>query len=149
VLSPFDSFLLARGIKTLAIRMDKAQENALVIAKWLQKHPKVTAVHYVGLPEHPAYKLSQTQASGFGSMISFSVDSAQTAHNVLNRVELILYAESLGGVETLITYPLTQTHADVPEEQRLARGIDERLLRLAVGIEAVEDLIEDLERALL
>ncbi|MDR0220734.1 MAG: PLP-dependent aspartate aminotransferase family protein [Lachnospiraceae bacterium] len=148
VLSPLDSFLLARGIKTLAIRMDKAQENALVIAKWLQKHPKVTAVYYVGLPEHPAYELSQTQASGFGSMISFSVDTAQTARHVLNNVELILYAESLGGVETLITYPLTQTHADVPEEQRLARGIDERLLRLAVGIEAVEDLIGDLERAL-
>ncbi|MCL2524995.1 MAG: PLP-dependent aspartate aminotransferase family protein [Betaproteobacteria bacterium] len=148
VLSPFDAFLVTRGIKTLAIRMEKAQQNALALTRWLQKHPKVSAVHYVGLPEHPAYALSQRQARGFGAMISFSVDSAETASAILNKVELILYAESLGGVETLITHPLTQTHADVPESERLARGIDEKLLRLSVGIEAVEDIIADMERAM-
>ncbi|MCL2831237.1 MAG: PLP-dependent aspartate aminotransferase family protein [Betaproteobacteria bacterium] len=148
VLSPFDAFLVARGIKTLAIRMEKAQENAIRVARWLVKHPKVTAVHYVGLPDHPAYALSRRQARGFGAMISFSVDSAQTASAILENVKLILFAESLGGVETLITYPITQTHADVPESERLARGIDERLLRLSVGIEAAGDIIEDLERVM-
>ncbi|MDR0197419.1 MAG: PLP-dependent aspartate aminotransferase family protein [Oscillospiraceae bacterium] len=148
VLSPFDAFLVTRGIKTLAVRMEKAQENALKIAGRLKNHPKVTAVYYVGLPEHPAYELSKRQTSGFGSMISFSVDSEETAKSVLNKVELILFAESLGGVETLITYPVTQTHADIPLERRLSRGIDERLLRLSVGIEAAEDIIADLERAL-
>jgi len=148
VLSPFDAFLVTRGIKTLAIRMEKAQENALAVAQWLQKQPKVSAVHYVGLPGHPAYALSRRQARGFGAMISFSVDSAETAHALLNQMELILFAESLGGVETLITYPVTQTHADVPEEERLKRGIDEKLLRLSIGIEAAEDIIEDMEKAM-
>ncbi|MCL2309900.1 MAG: PLP-dependent aspartate aminotransferase family protein [Proteobacteria bacterium] len=148
VLSPFDAFLVTRGIKTLAIRMEKAQENALKVAHWLRKQAKVTAVHYVGLPDHPAYELSRRQARGFGSMISFSVDSVETASTILNNTELILFAESLGGVETLITYPMTQTHADVPEAERLARGIDEKLLRLSVGIEAAEDIINDLERAM-
>ncbi|MCL2591109.1 MAG: PLP-dependent aspartate aminotransferase family protein [Betaproteobacteria bacterium] len=147
-LSPFDAFLVTRGIKTLAIRMKKAQENALAVAQWLQKQLKVTAVHYVGLPDHPAYALSQRQARGFGAMVSFSVDNVKTAHSLLNHTELILFAESLGGVETLITYPVTQTHADVPESERLVRGIDEKLLRLSIGIEAVEDIIEDLERAM-
>ena len=148
VLSPFDSFLVTRGIKTLAIRMEKAQENAIAVAQWLLTQPKVTAVHYIGLPEHPAYALSRRQARGFGAMISFSVDSAETAHALLSRTKLIFFAESLGGVETLITYPVTQTHADVPEADRLARGIDEKLLRLSVGIEAAEDIIEDLEGAM-
>jgi len=105
-------------------------------------------VRYVGLPEHPAYALSQRQARGFGSMISFTVDSVETARTILNNTKLILFAESLGGVETLITYPITQTHADVPEAERLARGINEKLLRLSVGIEAAEDIIEDLEGAM-
>ncbi|MCL2023639.1 MAG: PLP-dependent aspartate aminotransferase family protein, partial [Oscillospiraceae bacterium] len=148
VLSPFDSFLIARGIKTLALRMEKAQENALKIATWMQEQPKITAVHYVGLPEHPAYELSKKQARGFGSMISFSVDSVKTAHRILSGVKLVLFAESLGGVESLITYPLTQTHAEVPEPQRLALGIDKKLLRLSVGIEAADDLIIDLARAI-
>jgi cystathionine beta-lyase/cystathionine gamma-synthase len=147
-LSPFDSFLLTRGIKTLAIRMEQAQYNAVRIAKRLLAHPKVTAVHYVGLDDHPARAVSQKQASGFGAMISFETDSAETACNVLERVRLILYAESLGGVETLITYPLLQTHADVPEDLRVARGITDRLLRLSVGIEHIDDLIADLEQAL-
>jgi cystathionine gamma-synthase len=148
VLSPFDAFLVTRGIKTLAIRLEKAQENALAVAPWLKKRPEVTAVHYVGLPDHPAYELSSRQARGFGAMISFSVDSRETAQKILNKTELILFAESLGGVETLITYPVTQTHAEVPEAQRAARGIDGKLLRLSVGIEAAEDIIADLERAM-
>ncbi len=148
ILSPFDAFLVTRGIKTLAIRMEKAQQNALIVAGWLKKQPKVKEVYYIGLPDNPAFELSKRQARGFGAMISFKVDNVETAHNILNRTELILYAESLGGVETLITYPATQTHADVPEAERRLRGIDEKLLRLSVGIEAVEDIINDLERAM-
>jgi len=148
VLSPFDAFLITRGIKTLALRMEKSQQNAMEIARWLGTHPRVTAVYYAGLPDHPAYELSKRQARGFGSMISFSVDSAETACQILNRVKLILFAESLGGVETLITYPLTQTHADVPESERIARGIDDKLLRLSVGVESAEDIIEDLAKAI-
>ncbi len=148
VLAPFDAFLVTRGIKTLAIRMEKSQQNALGIARWLESHPKVRQVNYTGLSGHPSYELSKRQASGFGSMISFAVDTEETAVNVLNRTELILFAESLGGVETLITWPITQTHADVPKAELISRGIDERLLRLSVGIEAAEDIIEDLERAL-
>lgn len=148
VLSPFDAFLVTRGIKTLAIRMEKAQENALAVAQWLQQQPQVTAVHYVGLPDHPAYVLSRRQARGFGAMISFSVANVEIAEAILKHTELILFAESLGGVETLITYPLTQTHAYVAEAERLKRGIDEKLLRLSVGIEAAEDIIGDLERAM-
>jgi cystathionine gamma-synthase len=148
VLSPFDAFLVTRGIKTLAIRMEKSQKNAIAVAEWLKKQPKVTAVYYTGLPDNPAFELSKRQARGFGSMISFKVDSAETAQHILSKTELILYAESLGGVETLITYPVTQTHVDVPETEREARGIDGKLLRLSVGIEAVEDIINDLERAM-
>ncbi|MCL2006155.1 MAG: PLP-dependent aspartate aminotransferase family protein [Planctomycetaceae bacterium] len=148
VLSPFDAFLTVRGIKTLAVRMEKAQQNAVQIADWLKKHPKVTEVYYAGLPDHPAYALSQRQARGFGAMISFRVDCEETAQRLLNRVELVLYAESLGGVETLLTYPVTQTHAEVPEAERLSRGIDGCLLRLSVGIESAEDIVADLNQAL-
>jgi cystathionine gamma-synthase len=148
VLSPFDAFLVTRGIKTLALRVERAQENALKIAEWLKTQDNITSVLYVGLPEHPQYGLSQRQARGFGSMISFTVDSRETAHRLLGNVKLILFAESLGGVESLITYPVTQTHSDVPEADRLARGIDDRLLRLSVGIENAQDLIEDLQQAL-
>lgn len=147
-LAPFDSWLLIRGLKTLAIRMDKQQENALKIAEWLSNHPNVKAVHYVGLPTHPQYELNKRQASGFGSMISFEVHDEATAHAILKKVKVILFAESLGGTETLITYPITQTHADVPLEQRLKKGITERLLRLSVGIEHVDDIIADLQQAL-
>ncbi|KAI4453374.1 trans-sulfuration enzyme family member [Holotrichia oblita] len=147
-LAPFDSFLIIRGIKTLAIRMEKAQENAAAIAGWLLKQEKVTAVHYAGLETHPDYAVSKKQATGFGAMISFEVDSEQTAHQILEGVKLIMFAESLGGVETLITYPMLQTHADVPQEDREARGINERLLRISVGIENINDLINDLNQAL-
>ena len=149
VLAPFDSYLVTRGIKTLAIRMEKSQQNAAVIAERLKQHPRVKKVYYIGLEEHPNIEVTKRQGSGFGAMISFSVDSAETAHNVLSRTKVIMFAESLGGVETLMTYPVTQTHSYIPEAERIARGIDDKLLRLSVGIENVEDLIEDLELALL
>lgn len=147
-LAPFDSWLLLRGLKTLAVRLEKQQENALQIARWLKTAPKVREVFYVGLPEHPQYEISRRQASGFGAMISFQVDSRQTAENLLNRVGLIQYAESLGGVESLITYPMLQTHADMSESERERNGIGDRLLRLSVGLEYVGDLLDDLARAL-
>ena len=147
-LSPFDSWLIIRGIKTLAIRMDRQQESAMRIADWLCSRKSVTEVYYAGLPSHPQYEISKQQASGFGAMLSFRVDSEQTAKQILKRLNIIKYAESLGGVETLMTYPMLQTHADVPEQKRLALGIDEKLLRLSVGIEAVEDLISDLSQAI-
>lgn len=147
-LSPFDSWLLIRGIKTLAVRMERQQETAMTIARWLCEQNQVNQVYYPGLPTHPAYELSQKQATGFGAMISFEVDCAETAVTILERVSLIQYAESLGGVESLITYPMLQTHADVPEEERKAKGINDRLLRLSVGLESADDLTADLQQAL-
>lgn len=146
-LPPFDSWLLIRGIKTLAVRMDRQQETAMRIAQWLLAQEKVKAVHYVGLPSHPEYEISKRQTTGFGAMISFETDSEETARRVLSKVSVIQYAESLGGVETLITYPMLQTHADIPKEDREAKGIHERLLRLSVGLESAEDLINDLKQA--
>ncbi len=147
-LSPFDSWLLIRGIKTLAVRMDRQHENAIKVAQWLTIQEKVKKVFYIGLPDHPDYAVSAKQATGFGSMISFEVDSEATAKKLLERIQLLLFAESLGGVETLITYPMLQTHADVPVKERLERGINERLLRISVGLENAEDIISDLEQAL-
>ncbi len=147
-LAPFDCWLVLRGIKTLALRMEKAQQNAIKIANWLKKQPSVTKVLYPGLPEHPGHKIMQKQASGFGGMLTFDVQDETTAKKVLGSVQLIQFAESLGGVETLITYPLTQTHAEVPEELRLKNGITSRTLRLSVGIENADDLIADLAQAL-
>lgn len=147
-LSPIDSWLIIRGIKTLAVRMDRQQENAVALADWLCRQEKIRAVHYVGLPGHPDYEISQKQSCGFGAMISFETDSEQTAKHILNHVSMIQFAESLGGVETLITYPMLQTHADIPKEERESKGINERLLRLSVGLEHVGDLIHDLDTAL-
>ncbi len=147
-LSPFDSFLIIRGIKTLAVRLEKQQSNALAIAEWLLAHPKIKSVYYVGLPEHPGYAVNAGQADGFGSMISFRTDCEETARGVLEKCRLIGYAESLGGVESLITYPMLQTHGDVPVEIREKLGITETFLRMSVGIENAEDLIADLEQAL-
>ncbi|MCL1959003.1 MAG: PLP-dependent aspartate aminotransferase family protein [Spirochaetes bacterium] len=147
-LSPFDSFLIIRGIKTLAIRMERQQETALKIAHWLMEQNEVKKVHYPGLKDHPDYEISGRQTSGFGGMLSFSVRSGQTASKILESVKIIKYAESLGGVESLITYPVLQTHADIPERERNARGIDDCLLRLSVGLEASDDLIADLNQAL-
>ncbi len=147
-LSPFDSWLILRGIKTLPIRMEAQQKNALALANWLENQPKVTSVYYIGLPSHPGYEINKTQSRGFGSMISFHVDKEATAVNILNKVKLIQYAESLGGVESLITYPMLQTHADIPEDIREEKGINRLLLRLSVGIEHIDDLIADLEQAI-
>ena len=147
-LSPFDSWLLIRGLKTLPIRIQRQQESAIKIAQWLCGHEKVRAVHYVGLPSHPNYGVSVRQASGFGAMISFELDSERTALGLLENVKIIQYAESLGGAESLITYPMHQTHADLPPELRKLKGINETLLRLSVGLECTEDLIADLEQAM-
>ena len=147
-LSTFDSWLMLRSLKTLGLRVEKQAENALAIAKWLQKQPQVTAVYYPGLPEHPGFALQSRQAAGFGGMVSFKVTSAELAKNVLARLKLIAFAESLGGVESLLTYPLAQTHAEMPQELLARTGLDDKLLRLSVGIEAVADLIADLQQAL-
>ena len=143
-LAPFDSWLLLRGIKTLGIRMERSQENAIEIAKWLKEQSAVKQVYYPGLPEHPGYAVMKKQASGFGSMLTFDVDTKEHALQILERVRMIKFAESLGGVETLITYPTTQTHADVPEEVRLKNGITPCTLRVSVGIEDIEDLLAEL-----
>ena len=147
-LPPFDSWLVIRGMKTLAVRMKAAEENALTLAEWLLKQEQVVSVNYPGLPTHPGYAIMKRQARGFGSMISFSVKSKELAHGILENIRLIQYAESLGGTETLLTYPLTQTHADMSEEMRRKNGITDCLLRLSVGIENVEDLILDLKNAM-
>ena len=148
VLAPFDSWLVLRGIKTLSVRMERQQSNAQQVAQWLKGHRRVTRVFYAGLEEHPGYAVNRAQARGAGSMISFRVDSEQTAHRVLERVRLITFAESLGGTEWLITYPMLQTHPDVPQAMREHLGITETLLRLSVGLEHVEDIIADLAQAL-
>lgn len=144
-LSPFDSFLLERGIKTLGIRMERAQENAFALAEWLKKQDVVTKVIYPGLPEHPGHEIMKKQARGFGAMITFDLDTKEHAIALLEKVRVIKFAESLGGVETLITYPTTQTHADVPVEIREKNGITDSTLRLSVGIEDSKDLIAELE----
>ena len=143
-LAPFDCWLIQRGIKTLGIRMERSQENAIKIAEWLKTQSIVRKVYYPGLPEHPGYEIMKKQARGFGSMITFRVDSKEHALQILKQVRMIKFAESLGGVETLITYPTTQTHADVPEEVRLKNGITSCTLRLSTGIEDIEDLLGEL-----
>ena len=147
-LSPFDSWLMIRGIKTLAIRMERAQENALAIAVWLKQQEKVTKVYYVGLPEHPGYGVNAAQSRGSGAMLSFTVATPELAQQVLANVKLFTFAESLGGPESLITFPATQTHADVAEEERNRLGITDCFLRMSVGLEKAEDLIADLNQAL-
>jgi cystathionine gamma-synthase len=147
-LAPFDSWLILRGLKTLALRMEQGQKNAIAIANWLSTNKKVTKVHYPGLKNHPQYELNSVQARGFGCMLTFEVDSKETALSVLSSMHLIQFAESLGGVETLMTYPCTQTHADVPEEDRIRNGISDRVLRLSVGIEDINDLLADLAQVL-
>ena len=147
-LAPFDSWLTIRGIKTLALRMEKAQANAKKIALWLKEQKNVERVVYPGLPDHPGHEIQKRQARGFGAMLTFNLQSEEAAKALLSRVRLIKFAESLGGVESLITYPTTQTHADVPEEIRLKNGITPRTLRLSVGIESADDLIEDLRQAM-
>lgn len=146
-LAPFDSWLILRGVKTLPLRMEKAQSNAFELVKWLQNNEHVVKVYYPGIPENPGYEVCKRQASGFGSMITIEVDSKELALNVLKSVKLIHFAESLGGTETLITYPVTQTHADVPKDVLEKNGINDRVLRISVGIEDPADLINDLLNA--
>ncbi|MCI1824001.1 MAG: PLP-dependent aspartate aminotransferase family protein, partial [Megasphaera sp.] len=147
-LSPFDCWVVSRGLKTLPLRMDRHAASALRIAKWLSKQPAIRKIYYPGIASSPRYEINTKQATGFGGMISFEVDTEETAVNLLQRVKLILFAESLGGTESLITYPLLQTHCDVPKEECFAKGINEKLLRLSVGLENVNDLIADLKQAL-
>lgn len=143
-LSPFDSWLILRGIKTLGIRMEKSQENAMSIANWLKEQSAVKKVIYPGLPTHQGHAIMKKQARGFGGMLTFELESKEFALAILEKVRMIKYAESLGGVETLITYPTTQTHADVPAKIRERNGITESTLRLSVGIENIRDLLEEL-----
>jgi cystathionine gamma-synthase len=148
VLAPFDSWLILRGIKTLAVRMDKQQQNAIKIAQWLKTREEVEKVYYMGLPEHEGYEVSRRQTTGFGSMISFTVKSTDRVKDILRNVKVVTFAESLGGVESLITYPHVQTHAAIPQDIRQRLGVTDKLLRLSVGIENAEDIIKDLEQAL-
>ena len=148
LLSPADSWLMLRSLKTLGVRLERQQENALQVARFLKQHSHVRDVYYVGDPEHAAYELSCRQTSGFGGMISFRVDNAERVRAALGRLRVISYAESLGGVESLMTFPLMQTHGAMAPALREKLGIDERLLRLSVGIEDVRDLVADLDQAL-
>ncbi len=145
-LAPFDSWLILRGIRTLSVRLERAQENAIKLAEYLKSKEHVTRVIYPGLLGHPGYEIMKKQARGFGAMLTFEVDSPEFARAILDNVELIYFAESLGGTETLITYPITQTHAEVPKALREKNGITDRILRLSVGIEGIDDLINEFER---
>jgi cystathionine gamma-lyase len=148
VLSPFDSYLTLRGIKTLAVRMERHQQNALEIARYLEKHPNVTNVIYPGLESHPQYDLSQRQTSGSGGVLSFEIKGViADAERLLERLRLFALAESLGGVESLIELPSVMTHASIDEKVRRQVGITDTLIRVSVGIEDTNDLIADLEQA--
>jgi cystathionine beta-lyase/cystathionine gamma-synthase len=148
ILSPFDSFLVLRGTKTLMVRMAQHNANGMALAEFLSAHPKVTQVIYPGLPSHPQHELAKRQMRGFGGMVSFDVGTFEAARRVCNRVKLMSLAESLGGVETLISHPATMTHASVPAERRLEIGLTDSLVRISAGIEDVADLIDDLKQAL-
>jgi cystathionine beta-lyase/cystathionine gamma-synthase len=148
ILGPQDSWLTLRGLKTLTLRVARQQENAQALAAWLDRHPRVQRVYYPGLVSHPNRNILLREKSGFGGMISFEVDDPARVPVILANVKIFLFAESLGGVESLITYPSVQTHADIDEATRHRLGINDRLLRLSVGIEDVRDLIDDLESVL-
>ena len=148
ILGPQDSWLTLRGLKTLTLRVARQQENAMAIAAWLDRHPRVRRVYYPGLSSHPNRNILLREKSGWGGMISFEVDDPARVPVILANVKIFLFAESLGGVESLITYPSVQTHADIEEATRHRLGINDRLLRLSVGIEDVADLLDDLETVL-
>jgi len=148
VLGPMDSWLVLRGVKTLAVRMRQHSENGMAVAQFLEAHPKVKRVHYPGLPSHPQYELGKKQTHGPGGMLSFETGSIENARAILKSVRLCSLAESLGGVETLISHPASMTHASVPPEDRQRLGITDGLVRISVGIEDIEDLIADLDQAL-
>lgn len=147
VLGPQDSWLAIRGMKTLTVRLDRQQENARLLAEWLLRHPRVNKVYYPGLAGHPGHDLLARQGRGFGAMIAFEVSQPTLVEHLLLKTRVISFAESLGGVETLITFPEVQTHADIPQELRRRLGISNVLLRLSVGIEDADDLIADLAQA--
>jgi cystathionine beta-lyase/cystathionine gamma-synthase len=147
ILSPFDSFLVLRGIKTLAVRMKRHEENGQAMANYLAHHAKVQKIFYPGLKDHPGHELAKKQMNGFGALISFDLGSYENAKKFLDRVRLCSLGESLGGVETLISHPESMTHASVPVESRKKLGITPGLVRISVGIEDIEDLIDDVENA--
>ncbi|NPV12116.1 MAG: cystathionine gamma-synthase [Ignavibacteria bacterium] len=148
VLSPFDSWLLLRSVKTLAVRMERHNQNAIKIAEFLNSHPKVRKVFYPGLQSHPQHLIAKKQMRGFGGMVSFEVDDFETAKNIIYKFQVFTLAESLGGVESLVCHPATMTHASIPKEIREKNGLTDGLIRLSVGIEDIEDLLNDLEQAL-
>jgi cystathionine beta-lyase/cystathionine gamma-synthase len=148
ILSPFDSWLVLRGTKTLALRMTQHNSNGMAVAEFLASHPRVRVVLYPGLPSHPQHELACRQMNGFGGMVSFDTGDFEEARRICNRVRLMALAESLGGVETLISHPASMTHASVPPERRAAIGLTDSLVRISVGIEDPADLIDDLRQAL-
>ena len=148
ILGPMDSWLILRGTKTLTVRMERTNENAQNIAEYLDGHPKVKRTIYPGLKSHPHHNLARKQMKGFGGLISFDIGSLDSAKTVLERLTLMALAESLGGVETLISHPAIMTHASIPPDRRATLGISDGLIRISVGIEDVEDLIADLDQAL-
>jgi len=148
ILSPFDSFLVLRGTKTLHLRMPRHEENACAVAPFLYKHPKVQGVFWPGFPDHPGHAVHKRQASGFGALLSFDLGSLEAARRLLGRVRLCSLGESLGGVETLISHPATMTHAGYTQAERDALGITDGLVRLSVGCEDAADLVADLDQAL-
>ncbi|MDQ2747105.1 MAG: cystathionine gamma-synthase [Acidobacteriota bacterium] len=148
ILSPFDSFLVLRGTKTLAVRMEAHDKNGRAVAAFLEEHPRIQKVYYPGLPSHPQHDLARIQQKGFGGMVAFETGSLESAKKVLENVKICTLAESLGGVESLISHPATMTHASVPYEKRQALGITDGLVRVSVGIEDIEDILEDLDQAL-
>lgn len=148
ILSPFDSFLVLRGTKTLAVRMEAHDKNGRAVAAFLEEHPKIEKVYYPGLTSHPQHELAKRQQTGFGGMVAFETGSFDNAKRVLENVKICTLGESLGGVESLISHPATMTHASVPAEKRESLGITDGLVRISVGIEDVEDILEDLDQAL-
>ncbi|OMF06540.1 bifunctional cystathionine gamma-lyase/homocysteine desulfhydrase [Paenibacillus sp. FSL H7-0942] len=148
VLGPMDSWLLMRGLKTLGLRMEAQERNTEQLVTFLNQHPAVSKVYYPGLPDHPQHKLASTQARGYGGMVSFDVGSAEKVNDVLSKIRYFTLAESLGAVESLISVPARMTHASIPYERRQELGITDGLIRISVGIEDVEDLLEDLKSAL-
>jgi cystathionine gamma-lyase/cystathionine beta-lyase/cystathionine gamma-lyase/homocysteine desulfhydrase len=148
ILSPFESWLILRGVKTLAVRMKQHDVNGRVVAAFLQKHPRVEEVFYPGLAEHPQHELAKRQMKGFGSMITFETGSLNNAKKMLKQVKLCVLGESLGGVETLISHPATMTHAALGAEGRANIGLTDGMVRISVGIEEVDDIMADLEQAL-
>jgi len=148
ILSPFDSYLLLRGIKTLAVRMKQHDASGLSVARFLQKHPKVKRVYYPGLEDHPQHELAKQQQRGFGSMISIETGSLENADRFARALRLAIFAESLGGVETLVCHPASMTHAAIGQEGRAKLGITDGLMRISVGIEDEADIIADLAQAL-